>query len=1016
VKELVARIAELGSGTKTRAYRITPGAEWLMRRAMGNAALRTQMFRFVDALPAMADDDDLYRHLEEYLGSDVLPRLFSRAVAQSGRVPGGRKLAAATARREVARMATQFIVATDAAGTAVELGRLWERGRAATVDLLGEHTHSHAEADRYAERLADLVTVLVDASRAWPANDILERDDLGALARVAVAIKPTALAPDLAALTADAGISSAARRLMGILEGAARDRAQVWFDLERYEVKHVTHRLVRDLLGRPELAGLQAGIVVQAYLKDSYEDLASLCEWAAGREVPLGIRLVKGAYFDTETVVAEAASWPVPVYRRKAETDANFERCVRLLHSYHGRVRAAFGSHNLRSLAYAIAAGRAAGIPDTGYEIQLLWGMAEPVHEAFRQLGFRLRVYSPMGELVPGMAYLVRRLLENTSNDSFVRLRFAEHKNLASLVAKPVADLDAVPASVLAPAVVARPATQAPASRAYVPEPLVRWFAPEAPRLMSDALETVRASLGGEVHGLVGNCDLRTNRTLVSVDPADPAKIVAVSACCGPAEGDRAVATAESAFETWSRTLPADRAGVLFRAADWLRRRRFALAALEVLEAGKCWDDADADVADAIDLLECHGRQGLRLAQGGEARSSPGELNRLTYDGRGVAAVISPWNSPLAIASGMVSAALVAGNTVVFKPAEQTPAIAAKLVRALREGGVPEGVLSFVPGLDEEIGTHLVSHPGVSLVAFIGSRQVGLAVVALAARATRGQRAVRRVIAELGGNSVIVIDSDADLDVAVPVAVRSVFGFAGQRCSAACRIVTVSAVHDLFLERFVEAARSLVVGPPAAMGTEIGPVIDEDSVKRVCGWQDRAEQFGRVVLRREDLPDHGYFVGPTIVDDAVPGSSLVTEEISGPVAAVLRARDFEHALELANQTDFALTAGIVSRSPSHIERASANLRCANIYVNRAITGADVGRQPFGGHGMSATGSAAGGPEYLFQFVQPRVVTENTLRQGFAPVDDEPSAARRTGASRAGGARAPRSGSTRWRRR
>ncbi|MFZ2057273.1 MAG: proline dehydrogenase family protein [Acidimicrobiales bacterium] len=1015
VRELVAHISELGGGTGTRAYRITPGTEWLMRRAMGNAGLRTQMFRFVDALPAMADDDDLYRHVEEYFGGEVVPRFFSRAVAVSGRVPGGRSLVAAIARREVARMATQFIVATDAASAARQLGELWQRGRAATVDLLGEHTHSQAEADRYAARLADLVAVLIDASRAWPRNEVLEQDDLGPMGRVAVAIKPTALAPDFAALTADAGIASAARRLTPILEGAAADGAQVWFDLERYEVKHVTHRLVRDLLARPELAGLQAGIVVQAYLKDSYEDLVSLCEWAADREVPLGIRLVKGAYWDTETVVAEAASWPVPVYERKAETDANFERCVRLLHSHHGRVRAAFGSHNLRSLAYAIAAGRAAGIPDEGYEVQLLWGMAEPVHEAFRRLGFRLRVYSPMGELVPGMAYLVRRLLENTSNDSFVRLRFAEHKDLASLVAAPVADFDAVPASVLAPAAVARPATQAREPRAYAPEPLVRWFAPEAPRLMSAALESVRASLGGEVHGLVGGSELRTNRTIVSVDPADPAKIIAVSACCGPSEGDRAVAAGQSAFEAWSRTAAADRAGVLFGAADWLRRRKFEVAALEVFEAGKCWDDADADVAEAIDFLEYYGRQGLRLAHGGEVESPPGEVNRLTYHGRGVAAVISPWNFPLAIPSGMVSAALVAGNTVVLKPAEQTPSTAAMLVRALREGGVPEGVLSFVPGLGEEIGAHLVNHPGVSLLAFTGSKQVGLAIVESAARTTEGQREIRRVIAELGGKNAIVIDSDADLDEAVPIAIRSVFGFAGQRCSAASRIITVGAVHDLFLERFVEAARSLAIGPPAKRGTELGPVIDEDSVKRIRGWQDRAEQFGRVVLRRDDLPASGYFVGPTIVDDAAAGSPLVTEEIFGPVAAVLRARDFEHALELANQTDFALTAGIVSRSPTHIERASANLRGGNIYVNRAITGAVVGRQPFGGHGMSGIGSKAGGPDYLFQFVQPRVVTENTLRQGFAPVDDPANAGRRGGMSSTGSARSSRGGRERRRR-
>ncbi|MGP8179220.1 MAG: proline dehydrogenase family protein [Acidimicrobiales bacterium] len=247
VKELVARIAEFVSGTETRAYRITPGTEWLMRRAMGNAGLRTQMFRFVDVLPAMSDDDDLYRHLEEYFGSEVLSRFFSRAVVRCGRVPGGRKLVAAIARREVARMATQFIVGTDAAGTARQLESLWQRGRAATVDLLGEHTHSHAEADRYAARLADLVTVLIDASRSWPANDILERDDLGALARVAVAIKPTALAADFAALTADAGVSSATRRLMPVLGSATADGAQVWFDLERYDLfQFVQPRVVTE--------------------------------------------------------------------------------------------------------------------------------------------------------------------------------------------------------------------------------------------------------------------------------------------------------------------------------------------------------------------------------------------------------------------------------------------------------------------------------------------------------------------------------------------------------------------------------------------------------------------------------------------------------------------------------------------------------------------------------------------------------------------------------------------------
>ena len=515
------------------------------------------------------------------------------------------------------------------------------------------------------------------------------------------------------------------------------------------------------------------------------------------------------------------------------------------------------------------------------------------------------------------------------------------------------------------------------------------------------ALAAVRNRLGKPSPLWIGGRQITTKHREASFNPARPAETVGVTSYGGPAEALAAVEAARRAQPAWGDTPPAQRAALLFRAAELMRGELCELAALETLEAAKTRREADADVGEAIDFLEYYGRQGLQLAQGGEVQSPPGEVNRLTYQGRGVAAVISPWNFPLAIPSGMVSAALVSGNTVVFKPAEQTPAIAAMLVRALREGGVPDGALSLVPGLGEEIGAHLVSHPGVSLVVFTGSKQVGLAIVAAAADTVADQLEIRRVIAELGGKNAIVVDSDADLDEAVPIAMRSVFGFAGQRCSAASRIVTVGAVHDLFLERFVEAARSLAIGPPEARGTELGPVIDEDSVKRIRGWQDRAEQFGRVVLRRDDLPDSGYFVGPTIVDDVAPGSPLVTEEIFGPVAAVLVARDFEHALELANQTNFALTAGVVSRSPSHIETASARLRGGNIYVNRAITGAVVGRQPFGGHGMSGIGSKAGGPDYLFQFVNPRVVTENTLRQGFAPVEEQPSGRGRTRRSSAG---------------
>ena len=415
-----------------------------------------------------------------------------------------------------------------------------------------------------------------------------------------------------------------------------------------------------------------------------------------------------------------------------------------------------------------------------------------------------------------------------------------------------------------------------------------------------------------------------------------------------------------------------------------MRARKADLAALQVFEAGKPWKEADADVCEAIDFCEYYGRQARRLGAGGAVESPPGETDRLTYQGRGIAAVIAPWNFPLAIPTGMTVAALVAGNPVILKPAEQTPAVAAGLVSALQAAGLPDGVLAFLPGVGEEVGAYLVEHPEVSVIAFTGSKAVGLGIVEAAGVHRSGQRHVKRVIAEMGGKNAIVVDADADLDQAVPAIVYSAFGYAGQKCSACSRLIVVDAVSDELLRRLVGATRSLRVGHPREMGTQVGPLIDADAHKRVRSYVDLAEREGTVLFHEEDVPSTGFYVGPTIVSDVSPRSRLATEEIFGPVLAVLRASTFEQALALANDTDYALTAGVLSRSPAHIAQAAAELRAGNVYVNRTTTGAVVGRQPFGGYGLSGVGSKAGGPDYLLQFVDPRVVTENTLRQGFAP--------------------------------
>ena len=677
--------------------------------------------------------------------------------------------------------------------------------------------------------------------------------------------------------------------------------------------------------------------------------------------------------------MAAAEGWPVPVFEEKAQTDANFERCVRLLHDHHGVVRAAFGSHNLRSIAYAVADARRRGIPDTGYEIQMLYGMAEPIQAAVRRLGLRLRVYAPVGELVPGMAYLVRRLLENTSNESFVRHRFAEERPVEELVSPHRVDVLPDPDP---PA--RRPATDPARPGPYVHEPVAEWRRPEVRAGLATAVISLPSGLGVAVPAVIDGERVTTGRRIESLDPAEPDTVVATSAWCGPAEADAAVAAARAAVESWRRTPASGRAAVIFGAGAWMRSRRDELAALQVYEAGKPWVEADADVCEAIDFCEYYGREMLRLDRGGAVQSPPGEANRLSYQAKGIGTVIAPWNFPLAIPTGMVTAALVAGNAVLFKPAEQTPAVAYKLVEALEAAGLPKGVLAFLPGVGEDVGAYLVAHPDVAFVAFTGSKAVGLRINQEAAATRPGQRHVKRVVAEMGGKNAVVVDADADVDQAVPAIARSAFDYAGQKCSAASRVIVVGPVYDEVVDRLVGHVRELRIGHPKEMSVQVGPLIDAGAWKRVRSYVEGAPAEGTVLLARDDTPEVGYFVGPTIVADVAPGSRLARDEIFGPVLTVFRAADLDEALAMANDTEYALTAGLFSRSPTSIARASAELRAGNVYVNRGITGAVVGRQPFGGNCLSGVGSKAGGPDYLLQFLDPRVVTENTVRQGFAP--------------------------------
>ena len=408
------------------------------------------------------------------------------------------------------------------------------------------------------------------------------------------------------------------------------------------------------------------------------------------------------------------------------------------------------------------------------------------------------------------------------------------------------------------------------------------------------------------------------------------------------------------------------------------------LAAWQVLEAGKPWDQAHADVAEAIDFFEYYAREMRRLAHPQPVGQAAGEFNHYGYEPRGVAVVIAPWNFPLAISAGMCAAALVAGNTVVYKPSGFTAVIGHHLLEIIQEAGVPAGVFNYLPGRGSIVGDRLVDSPLVSLIGFTGSLEVGLRIIERAAKVHPGQAHVKRTVCEMGGKNAIIVDDDADLDEAVPAVLHSAFGYQGQKCSACSRLIVLEAVYDRFMRRLVEAARSLRVGPAEDPACFMGPVIDGSARRTILDYIEIGKREGRLLYQSPVPAGEGFYVPLTIVEGVRPEHRIAQEEVFGPVLAVMRAADFDQALTWANSTRFALTGGVFSRSPRHLDRARCEFRVGNLYLNRGITGALVDRQPFGGSRLSGGGTKAGGPDYLLHFMDPCAVTENTLRRGFTP--------------------------------
>ena len=967
----------------------------LMDWAMKDEHFKTQLFRFVDVLPTLNSAGEISRHLKEYLGEEQVN--LSPALRLGLKAAGGASwLFGAGIKGQVTGMARQFMLGDDEKEIVDTLRKAHEQGIAFTVDILGEAVVSEAEADQYAQRYLDLMGLLGKQIVRWqhPCNS--NDSPRGHLPPLNVSVKISALYSQVCPTDPDTAIERISARLRPILRRAKELGAFINFDMESYALKELTLRLFKEIFTEPEFATAPAcGLAMQAYLKDCETDLDAVIHWAREHRRRITVRLVKGAYWDYETITAQQRHWPTPVFPHKAETDANFENLSLTLLENADVLDGAFGTHNVRSIAYVLAQADRLGIDRRDFEFQMLYGMADPIKAAVLQLDCRLREYCPVGELLPGMAYLVRRLLENTSNEGFLANKFAKGASRDELLKNPAQDVGS--------AEVGRVCPQRAGDDLDLPGGALRTDAPyhfqnEPPtdftiaaerEKMGAAVREYRRKLGQRHPLIINNKPVSTSEWLPSLNPADQKEVVGYAAQATVAEAEAALAAARAAQPKWARTPTADRAALLEDTAALMRRDKAALSVLEVFEAGKNWQEADADVAEAIDFCNFYASVMRDLGRPQRTQAVAGESNLQQWWPRGVGIIIAPWNFPLAILTGMTAAAVVAGNAVIMKPSDQTPVIAARLMDLMIEAGFPPGVVNLLTGPGGKVGAHLVAHQQIGFIAFTGSKEVGLRIWEAASRTAPGQANLKKVVCEMGGKNCLIVDGDADLDEAVVGCVASAFGYQGQKCSALSRLIVLADNYEKFLDRLIAAAASMRIGPAEVPGNLIGPVINRDAQQRILGIIEAGKKEAKLawqgVVPAE--PDACY-VPPTIFTDVPPGSRLFREEIFGPVLAVTKAKDFDQAIELANHSEFALTGGCYSRSPVNIERVKAELVCGNLYINRTITGAIVERQPFGGFKMSGGGTKAGGREYLQNFLVPRVVTENCLRRGFAPAEED----------------------------
>ncbi len=968
--ELEKIIQEKGSSILKQArqssYQIFNKNWWygkVLSWTMKSNDFKTNLFHFIDVLPSLETPEQILSHLNEYFKDQDLKYL------TSGLGSLAPTFMAKTIKKQVNEMAKIFITGSTIKEGLKIIPKIRNKNQCFSFDILGEATLSEKEALKYQEYYSNLMEELIQTRDTWKPNDLIDTDPTGKIPSINISIKVSSLCHYIKEEAWEFTKEEMKKKLRPLFQKAVKNFIFINLDMEQYRYKTLIKEVFKELLLEPNFKKYpHFGIVVQAYLKESFSDLKDLIAFSKQRGQPITIRLVKGAYWDSEVLTAKQQNWPIPVYTVKEDTDANFEQCLEFLFKNNAFIKMAVGSHNIRSISKALALHQF--YPKANLEFQVLYGVGETISHRLIEEGYRVRLYSTIGNLIPGMSYLVRRLLENTANQSFILATLSQDQSEKQLLKIPT---------------FSQPHTEnkKPLKDHFENTPLLDFTIKENRVLFQKNLElwknkfpiTVPIILNGEEHS--------SSHLWKRKNPSDIQQIVSCTHFADTKQAEQSVEIASDFFEQWQHTDPKKRIQYLKNLAVLMKKKEFELATLQVFEVGKTWLEAHADVCESIDFCNYYADSFLQLSSSKKTCEISGEESLAFYQAIGPTAIIAPWNFPLAILTGMVVAPLVCGNTVLIKPAEQSSLIAYELAKLLLQSGFPKESFSFLPGQGEKIGSYLVKHPKIPIISFTGSFEVGSQIIQETKSISKKQKHIKKNIVEMGGKNAIVVDLSADLDEAISGILTSAFSFQGQKCSACSRVLIIEEIYDKFITRFIPAVESLIIDKSENPKTFLGPVVDESSYKKIKSFLKTQTISSQKIYESKNL-EGGWFIPPIVFLTDQADCPLMQEELFAPVLTLFKVKNFEEAIKQTNNTRYGLTAALYSRRPSHIEKFKQWVEAGNIYINRNCTGALVQRHPFGGYKMSGLGSKTGGPEYLKQFLNQKITTENTMRRGFAP--------------------------------